>query len=67
MFNRFIYRREWVFAFIVKRFRVFRAPLHRRGPPAGVMRVGLIAEILTATTTFTILTHPIAAVGTCCC
>ncbi|MEQ0764622.1 hypothetical protein ABLN67_10065 [Mycobacterium tuberculosis] len=23
MFNRFIYRREWVFAFIVKRFRVF--------------------------------------------
>lgn len=37
------------------------------GPPAGVMRVGLIAEILTATTTFTILTHPIAAVGTCCC
>ncbi|MEQ0766579.1 hypothetical protein ABLN67_21455 [Mycobacterium tuberculosis] len=27
MFNRFIYRREWVFAFIVKRFRVFRAPL----------------------------------------
>lgn len=39
----------------------------RRGPPAGVMRVGLIAEILTATTTFTILTHPIAAVGTCCC
>ncbi|CPB51728.1 Uncharacterised protein [Mycobacterium tuberculosis] len=31
------------------------------------MRVGLIAEILTATTTFTILTHPIAAVGTCCC
>ncbi|MEQ0766585.1 hypothetical protein ABLN67_21485 [Mycobacterium tuberculosis] len=28
MFNRFIYRREWVFAFIVKRFRVFRAPLH---------------------------------------
>ncbi|MEQ0765090.1 hypothetical protein ABLN67_12985 [Mycobacterium tuberculosis] len=29
MFNRFIYRREWVFAFIVKRFRVFRAPLQR--------------------------------------
>ncbi|MEQ0763598.1 hypothetical protein ABLN67_03920 [Mycobacterium tuberculosis] len=30
MFNRFIYRREWSFpAFIVKRFRVFRAPLHR--------------------------------------
>ncbi|MEQ0766133.1 hypothetical protein ABLN67_18860, partial [Mycobacterium tuberculosis] len=28
VFNRFIYRREWVFAFIVKRFRVFRAPLH---------------------------------------
>ncbi|MEQ0763841.1 hypothetical protein ABLN67_05360, partial [Mycobacterium tuberculosis] len=29
-FNRFIYRREWVFAFIVKRFRVFRAPLQHR-------------------------------------
>ncbi|MEQ0765522.1 hypothetical protein ABLN67_15470 [Mycobacterium tuberculosis] len=26
MFNRFIYRRNGVFAFIVKRFRVFRAP-----------------------------------------
>ncbi|MEQ0764762.1 hypothetical protein ABLN67_10900, partial [Mycobacterium tuberculosis] len=27
VFNRFIYRRNGVFAFIVKRFRVFRAPL----------------------------------------
>ncbi|MEQ0764613.1 hypothetical protein ABLN67_10020, partial [Mycobacterium tuberculosis] len=33
VFNRFIYRREWFFAFIVKRFRVFRAPLHRRYKP----------------------------------
>ncbi|MEQ0765150.1 hypothetical protein ABLN67_13335 [Mycobacterium tuberculosis] len=48
MFNRFIYRREWVFAFIVKRFRVFRAPLHwsrgvgerRIGPHAGRWRQG---------------------------
>ncbi|MEQ0765057.1 hypothetical protein ABLN67_12770, partial [Mycobacterium tuberculosis] len=39
VFNRFIYRREWVFAFIVKRFRVFscaasRAPCaHRSRSP----------------------------------
>ncbi|MEQ0568947.1 hypothetical protein ABLO04_15805, partial [Mycobacterium tuberculosis] len=41
-FNRFIYRREWVFAFIVKRFRVFRAPLQavsaNHGPRTLVLR-----------------------------
>ncbi|MEQ0763836.1 hypothetical protein ABLN67_05325 [Mycobacterium tuberculosis] len=34
MFNRFIYRREWVFRIYRGCFRVFRAPLtpHRQAP-----------------------------------